>query len=51
MLEVAASQSDDVMTHGTRIQALNHHFIIHSLEERESGVAALQTGKLKLQEV
>lgn len=46
VLEVAAPQSDYVMT-----QALNHHFLIHSLEEHESVVTLLQVGKLKLREV
>ena len=35
VLEVAASQSDYVMTRGTKVQALNHHFVLHSLEEHE----------------
>ena len=51
VLEVAASQSDYVMTRGTKVQALNHHFVLHSLEEHESVVTILQMVKLRLQEV
>lgn len=49
--EVAASLNSYVMTQSIKIQMLNYHFIILSLEEQESVVIILRIGKLKLQEV
>lgn len=49
--EVAASLNGYVMIQSIKIQMLNYHFIILSLEEQESAVIILQIGKLRLQEV